>query len=601
MYLCVTIKLFFLRNTSIKHFGKDFIRAAALIRQANKNIFTINVLLQSVQALLPVISLYFIKLMIESLTKGSNNFNNFISLIILFGLVQVLHALAGQYATYIGTIHQQKLTDYISEQVLYKAIETDYAYYENPRYHDTLHLAQQQSLYRFPQLLNNFSMVLQNVLSLIFLLAFFFSIHSTFALLFMLLSVPLAAIKWYYGFELIRLERKFASSEREANYLYQILTSVSYAKEVRVFGFGDAFIQKFKNIRLYIRDGKKKLQLKLTVYSLLAEALEIAAMLLIFYFLAKQTWEKTITIGVFVIYIQGFQRLQSTSRNFLQSLVQIFQQRLFLKDLFIFFDIAKQSNKKTEHSFPVIQKGITVSNVSFTYPQTEHAVLQNVSLHCKLGNIIAIAGENGSGKSTLVKLLARLYSLETGSIMFDDKDISTIAEKDFRDNSIFLFQDFEKYFFTVEENIAIGENDKDITADKIERAALLSGADGFISKLSKGYQTRMGRLFEGSEQLSGGQWQKLALSRVFYKDAQLIVLDEPTSSIDATAELNIFKNLKEQLNDKMVILITHRLYNLKIADYIYVMQDGSIAEEGTFDNLIEHYGIFKKMYEAQKL
>ena len=196
--------------------------------------------------------------MIESLTKSNINFGSFIYLIISFGLVQVLQALATQYATYIGTIHQQKLTDYISEQVLYKAIETDYAYYENPKYHDTLHLAQQQSLYRFPQLLSNYSMLLQNILSLIFLLAFFFSIHSAFALLFMLLSVPLAAVKWYYGFELMRLERKFASSEREANYLYQTLTGVNYAKEVRLFGFGNAFIQKFKNIRLYIRDEKKK-------------------------------------------------------------------------------------------------------------------------------------------------------------------------------------------------------------------------------------------------------------------------------------------------------------------------------------------------------
>lgn len=539
--------------------------------------------------------------MIESLTKTNINFNSFIYLIILFGLVQVVQALAGQYAIYIGTIHQQKLTDHISEKVLYKAIETDYAYYENPKYHDTLHLAQQQSLYRFPQLLSSFSMLLQNILSLIFLLTFFFSIHSTFALLFMLLSLPLAAIKWYYGFELIRLERKFAASEREANYLYQTLTGVSYAKEVRVFGFGNAFIQKFKNIRLYIRDGKKKLQLKLNAYSLLAETLEIAAMLLIFYFLAKQTWEKTITIGVFVIYIQGFQRLQSTSKNFLQSLVQIFQQRLFLKDLFIFFDIAKQSNKKADHSFPAIQKGITVKNISFTYPQTKHAVLHNVSINCKPGNIIAIVGENGSGKSTLVKLLARLYPVETGCILLDDVPVDTIAEKDFRVNSIFLFQDFEKYFFTVEENIALGDNDKNITTENIEKAANLSGADGFISKLSKGYKTRMGRLFEGSEQLSGGQWQKLALSRVFYKDACLIVLDEPTSSIDATAELSIFKNIKERLKDKMVILVTHRLYNLKIADHIYVMQEGCIAEEGSFEKLIEHNGIFKKMYEAQKL
>jgi ATP-binding cassette subfamily B protein len=379
-----------------------------------------------------------------------------------------------------------------------------------------------------------------------------------------------------------------------------VLTGVSYAKEVRVFGFADSFIRKFNSIRAYIHEEKKQLNVRLMRYSLMAEAMEIIVMAFIFGLLAKYALEKTITVGFFVIYIQGFQRLQSTSKNFLQALVQLFQQRLFLKDLFAFFDIPVKGSTAGSKAFPDVTKGLSVENLSFAYPQTDRMVLENVSFNCKAGNIIAIVGENGSGKSTLVKLLARIYDQQTGAIKIDNENIADISMDDFRKNSIFLFQDFEKYFFTIEENIALGDEAlKEPQA--IEQAATLSGAHSFITKLSLGYKTRMGRIFRGSEQLSGGQWQKLSLSRIFYKKAKLVVLDEPTSALDPTAELALFKNVKEQMKDNMVILISHRLYNLKIADHVYVMQEGRIAEEGSFEELISRNGAFKKMYDAQKL
>ncbi len=588
-------------KAGISYLRRDLLRVFLLLWKADKPTALINIVLQFIQALLPVVSLYFIKALIDALVKGNKQFDEIIPLLIAFGLLQFFLALSTQYANYINTIHQETITDYLSGEVLNKAIEVDYAYYENPAYHDTLHLAQLQSLYKATTLLANFNSLLLNSLSLIFLIAFFFTLHSLFALLFMGLSIPLAIIKWYSGFELLRLDRKFAPLEREAGYLHHTLTGVSYAKEVRVLGFGHSFIKKFNTIRKHIHQAKKQLHVKLTGYSLIAESVEIIVMTFIFALLAKYTWEKTITIGVFVIYIQGFQRLQSTSKNFLQSVVQIFQQRLFLQDLFAFFDIEINKDTAGTAPFPPVQQGLSVQNLSFTYPQTSKQVLHNISIECGPGKIIAIVGENGSGKSTLVKLLARLYSLQAGSIKIEDVAINDILTDDFRSQSIFLFQDFEKYFLTIEENIALGEDKKKENPDTVKNAAVLSGAHDFIAKLSKGYQTRMGRLFEGSEQISGGQWQKLALARLFYKETQLMVLDEPTSALDATAEFELFKNVKDGLGEKMVILITHRLYNLKMADHIYVMQDGRIAEQGTFENLVDKGGVFTKMYNTQKL
>jgi ATP-binding cassette, subfamily B, bacterial len=586
---------------NINYLRTDLLRVFLLLWNADKPTAFINMLLQLVQALLPVISLYFIKALIEAIVKGDKQLDSILILVIAFGLVQFFLALAAQYGSFINATHQETLTIYLANEVLTKAIAVDYEYYENPDYHDTLHLAQQQSAYKASQLLTNFNSLLLNSLSLLFLVAFFFSMHSLFALLFMVLSVPLAIIKWYSGFALLRMERKFAPMEREATYLHQTLTGVTAAKEVRVFGYGNNFIKKFNTIKQKIHHEKTRLHVKLTWFSLIAESAEIIAMTVIFCLLSKYALEKAITIGVFVIYIQGFQRLQSTSKNFLQSLVLLFQQRIFLKDLFRFFDIDVNLSSTGKQPFPSLEKGLNVSNVSFVYPQTTRPVLDNISLTCSPGKIIAIVGENGSGKSTLVKILARLYHLQSGQITINGNDLSEIAIADYRANTTFLFQDFEKYFLTIEENIAIGEDKNDIITDDVKKSAVLSGAHSFVEKLSEGYKTRMGRLFEGSEQISGGQWQKLALAKMFYKKTKLLILDEPTSALDPTSEFELFNNIKNNLGQKMVILITHRLYNLKIADHVYVMEDGRIAEEGSFESLVNSNGTFKKMYEAQKL
>jgi ATP-binding cassette subfamily B protein len=579
-------------------FSTDLLRATFLLWRVDKKITVLNMSLQGVLALLPIVSLYFMKLLLEAIGNRHRAFETIIPLIIAFGGIQFLSALVSQYASYINTIYQEKLTDFLSTEVLMKAVDVSYEYYENPAYHDTLHLAQQQSVSRVSQLFSNFNAIILNTITLAGLIGFFITMHSLFALFFMLLSIPLAVVKWYSGVSLLNMERQFTPLEREANYLHQTLTGVSTAKEVRVFGFGHAFIERFRKIRKHIHKEKRKLNYRFTLYSLASEAFEIVVMAIVFGILAKQTWVGAITVASFVIYIQGFQRLQGASKGFLQAWVQLFQQRLFLQNIFVFFDI-KTTGQETAVSYPDTGAGLVINKVSFTYPQSTRVALNNVSLKCEPGKIIAIVGENGCGKSTLVKLLARLYNVQDGTIHLNDEPLDAINLPGFRKNSIFLFQDFEKYFFTIEENIAIGEDEFDPAA--IQNAAVLSGAHPFISTLINGYKTRMGRMFTGSEQLSGGQWQKLALARVFYKKAQLVVLDEPTSALDANAEFEVYKNVKEQLKDKMVILITHRLYNLKIADYIYLMHEGSIIEEGSLETLITQNGIFKKMYDAQQL
>lgn len=579
----------------------DFKRSIVMLWEADKKLAILHFCLQLLLAFLPVVNLYFIKELVEFVTTNSNvrPFEEIIPIVIWFGLSQLLLSFSGQCSAYTASIYQQKLTDYLSEQVLNKAIVVDYQYYENPAYHDTLHLAQMQSIYKMPILLTGISALLVNSFTLIAIAFFFVTIGSSFALLFILLAIPLTLIKWFYSFELLRLESKFAPMEREASYLHRTVTDVNYAKEARVFGYGKSFINKFKTIRAYIAQEKKSLQLKLTFYSILAEALEIVVMTFIFWLLASQTWEKLITVAAFVIYFQGFQRLQLSSRNFMQAFVQVFQLRHFLRDLFTFLDIKSLAFTDENLNFPASNASLAIQNLSFTYPSSKKAALFDINLQCKPGQIIAIVGENGSGKSTLVKLLANLYPIQNGNIKVGHQDIHRLAIDSFRENTLFLFQDFEKYLFSVSENIALG--DEFIIDEQIDKALLRAGAKDFVEQLPQGTKTRMGSVFQGSSQLSGGQWQKIALSRVFYKAAKLVILDEPTSALDPLAETQLFKNLKDNIEDKMVILISHRLYNLKIADYIYMMKDGAIVQEGQFDQLVSEQGEFRNMYEAQSI
>lgn len=583
----------------LERFAKDLLRTTALAWTANKRMVVVNSGLQFLQAAMPVASLYLVRQLVEQLSVANRDITAVSYTIIAFGLVQFAQAVMGQYSAYLSTLQQQKISDHIAELVLNKAVKVPLAYYENPDYHDSLHLAQMQSHYRVPQLVANMNQLLLNTSSLLFLVGFFFTINWFYALLFLTLSIPLGVIRWYYSYQLYRLEKQFVPMEREASYFHQLLTGIPFAKEVRSFGFAGTFIENFRNIRAKVYDGKQQLNQRLARYSLLILACETAVMIWIFVTLARNASAGAITIGVLIVYLQGFMRLQSTAKNFLATFVQVFQQRLFLKDLFVFLDIPTAGNEGVQ-DFPMQGSGLVVKDVSFTYPGTDKAVLKNVSLHCAPGEVIAIIGENGSGKSTLVKLLARLYEVQQGEVWMNGQQLQDISEASLRKHSFFFFQDYEKYLLPVAQNIALAGGDPNPNPE-MKRAAMLAGADTFIGQLHKGYDTRLGRAFEKSEQLSGGQWQRLSLSRMFYKNASFVVLDEPTSAVDAIAEHELFVNIKAFAKDKIVVLVSHTLYNLKMADRIYVMQEGRIAEQGSFDELIAGNGPFRKMFDNQSI
>lgn len=530
----------------------------------------------------------------------TESFDSVLIWLALMVFLQLFQVGLSQFSSYISSIYQEKLEDSINALILKKSISIPYSYFEDPEYYDSLHLAQQQSVYRIPSLFQQFQATFSNGLSLSLLVGYFFSLINIYAWIILLIAIPLALVKWYSGFAMNRLEKNVVSKERESDYYHYILTGDSYAQEIRTLNFGELLLFRYRKIKEFIFNEKRKLNKRLLGYTLVTETAEVTVLFFILLDVARKAFNRSLGISLLVVYIQGIQRMQSNLKGFLNSFVELIQQRIFLNDIFRFLDIVDHQTSFCEkNKFPENDFSIQISNLSFSYRDSDSLALENVSMKLPKGKIIGIVGVNGSGKSTLVKILAGLYSVDPGKVLIGSHSIETIENRSLRERSLFLFQDFQYYFLTVEELISLGEKQKLDHEERILEALEKSQVAEIIAPYKEGIKTKMGKIFKDGKGLSGGQWQKLAIARAFYRNPKLMVLDEPTSALDAISESSIFESLLEGSENRITVFITHRLYNLKKADYIYVLDKGKVKQEGLFSDLISEKGLFKEMYQRQ--
>jgi ATP-binding cassette subfamily B protein len=579
---------------------KEYFRAFGMIWEANPMGFVVQLVLQGLLACVPVATLYATQRLLDQILAVKKLDFDTIQYLLFIAVIYVFNILISQIQSYISFSNQHQVSAYFSDKILTKSTKIPFEFNENTEYQNSLHLAQQQSLYKIPQVFQVFQLVLVSSFSLLALLTYFFKLLSDFAWWIILLAIPLSIIKWISGNALAQLDKKLVKQDREANYLHQILVGVNFAKEIKTLHVGTRLIDKFGILKEFIFQKKRSLQLKISFFSGVAELLEVAVILYVMYQLIDLAIAKVIGISVLVIYLQGLQRIQSTLKSFLQNWVQLLQQRVFLSDLFHYLDLEEES-KSVNYFDKDLTNALEVNQLSFKYPESDNWVLKNINFTLNKGEIIAIVGTNGSGKSTLVKLLAGLYHPSAGQIQWKNTDIHEIDAGVFSKESTFVFQDFEKYYLSIEEFIGLGWEEEKMAEKNIHDALQLAEAYEFVTKFKKAHQAKLGRIFGAGEQLSGGQWQKLVIARAFFRDTPLWVFDEPTSSIDALAEAKIFENIKLRSSEKVCIIITHRLYNLKFADKILVMDQGKIVEQGTLDELKSNSILFNQLYEQQKL
>jgi ATP-binding cassette subfamily B protein len=326
-----------------------------------------------------------------------------------------------------------------------------------------------------------------------------------------------------------------------------------------------------------------------------------AAVFIVLLFIARETINKKLSLGEMAMFILAFRQGMMYIKDIFSSLAGLYEDSLFIGDTFEFLNL----KEKIVAEEPVIVPGaftkkLDIQNISFSYPGNNQSVINNVSFEIKKGEIVALVGPNGAGKSTLVRLLCRLYDPETGLIKIDGNDIKNLDPGEYRKFFSVVFQDFMLYNLSAGENIRLGNTGIENPKEKIISAASLSGVEDLISSLPNGYDTVIGNLFDDSRELSWGEWQKIAIARALYREASILILDEPSSALDSETEYEIFSRFREIVKGKTSILISHRFTNVKLADRIIVLNKGEVEENGTHEELMKKKGLYYNMYIKQK-
>jgi len=560
-----------------------------------------------VQGVLPLASLYLMKLVVDAVTTGlvaadkGAAFGKVALLIGLAGGVALITALFRSLAGLVSEAQAQVITDHLSDVLHAKSIEVDLEYYESAQYYDKLHRAQREAPYRPTRILNGLVQVAQNGISLLAMAGLLFSFHWGIAAVLFVASVPGLLVRLRYAGQTYRWQQERTSAERQAWYFHWMLTGDRHAKEIRLFDLGALFRRRFRDLRQQLRQERIKITTRRSIAESVAQVSATVAVFASYAFIAYRTVQGAITLGDLVMYYQAFQRGQGFLQQILSGLAGLYEDNLFLSNLYEFLDL-KPKVVQPLHPRPIpqpMQTGIAFDHVTFQYPTSAKKVLEDINLTIRPGEVVALVGENGSGKTTLIKLLCRLYDPTSGIITLDGLDLRQFETTALRREISVIFQDYAQYHLTARENIWFGNVALPPDEDRIVAAARHAGADEVITGLPQGYETILGKWFEDGEELSAGEWQKVALARAFLRDAQIIVLDEPTSALDARAEYEVFKRFRQLAAGRTVILISHRFSTVRMADRLYVLEDGRVIESGSHDELVRRGGTYARLFETQ--
>lgn len=585
----------------------QFGRPIRLVWQCAPYWTLLNILTVLLQGLLPLATIYLLKQMIDAVVVATGSPNKDVAVthvvywVGLTALVSLSTVFCRILSEYIGQAQSQLVTDTVTDTLHRQSTTIDLEYYQSPDYFDTLHLAQTQAHSRPVSIVNNLIQIGQNGISSAGILFLLYSIHWSIPPLLFLTTIPELLVRLYYSrvgsaYELANSER-----ERKAWYYHWLMTDVENAKEIRLFSLGDIFRRRYADLRRILFRGRLSLTRNRAVADFLAQSCSTAAVFIAVGYSAYLAVNGAITLGTLVMSYQGFLMGIGFFQGILRGIARLYEDNLYLKHYYRFLALESKVTV-TEHpaSLPDISReNICFDHVAFSYPGQKVEVLKDVTLTIPAGKIVALVGSNGAGKTTLVNLLCRLYDPSRGSITAGSTDIRCFDPTEWRNNISVVFQDYVQYQLTALENIWVGNSQKDATREQVSLAARLSGADQVIKQLPRQYETVLGRLFEHGTDLSIGQWQKIALARAFFRDARLIVLDEPTSALDPVAEAEVFTQFRQLMAQRSALLISHRFSTVQMADYIYVLDDGVILEEGTHDDLLDRNGVYASLYRMQ--
>jgi ATP-binding cassette subfamily B protein len=575
----------------------------ATLAEAGRGL-TIAVIMATVlETALSIGSLYSIKLLVDAIgasLSGAASQSAVFWALGFTGVALLLSVMTASWANYLRTRQGMIVSDLIDRKIHARAIEVDYSFYESPRYFDSLQKAREAGTQRPAQVVGNVLALARGVIVLGAILVMLAAIEWR-LLPVLLIMVGLALIvRLHFTRQMFDWRMKRAQLERRAGYLDWMLTSNVHAKELRLNHLGAHFSAIYAGLRGQIRTEHLGLERRRLFAELGVATLASAIFIGTAGYLISLALAGALTVGQVVLFVLLLRRAEGSGNEAVSSLSRLVDDHLYLGRLFGFLDTKPAITAQSAATMPLkLTSGIRLENVSFLYDGAHQPAVDRIDLELKPGQIVALVGENGSGKTTLIKLLTRLYDTTQGRITLDGRDIRDFDPIAYRSLFSVIFQDFAMYPETVGENIRYGNVALPGGLDEVRKAALQAGADSFIQKLPRAYDTPLTKLFDEGHDLSLGQWQRVALARSFFPQAQFIIMDEPTSAVDPAAEFELFENFRERLDGRGALIISHRLSTVRQADYTYVLDSGRIKEHGTHDELVARQGVYAKIFDRQ--
>jgi ATP-binding cassette subfamily B protein len=586
-----------------------------MVWRTSPGLTSASLLLRLVRAVLPVVTLYIGKLIIDNVvllvqapnkpeTLGlwlSSGLLSWLILLLLFEFaLAVMADVLGRVVSLTDSLLAERVTNASSVRLMEHAAELDLEDFEDSEFQDQLERARRQTSGRMTLMGQLFSQAQDIVTVASFAAGLIFYAPWLIALLFLAL-VPAFIGEAHFNAQSYSLDFVRTPERRELDYVRQTAASVETAKEVKIFGLNGFLIDRYVRLATAFYAANRSIALRRAGWGGLFTAIGTVGYYLAYAYITWGTLTGKFSVGDLTFLAGSFLRLRSLLEGLLTSFSSTAGQALYLNDLFSFFEVKPQIlSPPNPRPFPDrIERGFEFEDVGFRYPGSERWAVRHLSFTLHAGEVLALVGENGAGKTTLVKLLARLYDPVEGRILLNGYDLREYDLDALRGNMGVIFQDFVRYNLTAGDNIAVGKIDARDDQARIERAAKRSQADEVIAKLPGGYQQMIGKRFKNGVELSGGEWQKIAIARAYMREAVVLILDEPTAALDARSEFEVFQRFKELSAGKTAILISHRFSSVRMADRILVLADGQIEAAGTHDELLAQAGRYSELFELQ--
>ena len=586
-----------------------------LIWRINPRLAVADLLLRLVRALLPVLTLYVGKLIIDEVISlvglpgapaglsgwlASGRLDHLGWLLASELGLAVLSDVLGRTVSLLDTLLAEQFTNSTSVRLMEHAATLDLEDFEDSELQDQLERARRQTMGRMNLMSQLFGQA-QDVVTIASFAAGLVVYAPWLIALLIVALVPAFLGEAHFNAQSYSLNYARTPERRELDYVRQTGASVETAKEVKIFGLNAFLIDRYRQLAGAIYQENRRLAIRRAGWGGVLTALGTLGYYVAYAFIAWRTLRGDFTIGDLTFLSGSFRRLRNLLEGLLIGFSQVAGQALYLDDLFSFFEIEPEIvSPQNPRPFPVpIRQGFTFEDVGFRYPGAERWAVRHLSFTLQAGEVLALVGENGAGKTTLVKLLARLYDPDEGRILLDGHDLREYDVEALRAHIGVIFQDFVRYHLTAAENIAVGRIEARDDRERIVAAAERSLADEVIAKLPDGYDQVIGKRFRTGVDLSGGEWQKIAIARAYMRDAQLLILDEPTAALDARSEFEVFQRFKELSEGKTAVLISHRFSSVRMADHILVLAEGKVEAMGTHEELLAQGGRYAELFELQ--